>query len=81
MRKNPEAYQLAKDHESYMSKSSLYLWGGLSLAISYLAFSGKNYNQGLYWGIFGSGLGMSLYEKSKGNDALTKALTIYNQEF
>lgn len=81
MKSNPNAYVQARNHEQFMDRSSLYLWGGLGLAVAYLISQGKNYSPNVYWGIFGAGLGISLYEKSKGNTALQSAITIYNKEF
>lgn len=81
MQSNPEAFQAATSHELHMDRSSLYLWGGFGLAITYLLANRQDYSETIYWGIFGTGLGISLYEKSKGDEALRKAIILYNKEF
>lgn len=81
MKSNPEAFQQAQIHEESMTRSSLYLWGGVGIAIAYLFSQRQNYNAGIYWGIFGTGLVFSVYEQRKGHEALNRAITIYNKEF
>jgi len=81
LKRNPEAAQLAELHKRSMNRGGLYLWTGLGLALGYLAVQGRRYDPLVYWGLFGTGLGLSLYEQHKGRDALQKAITLYNKEF
>ncbi|MBL7554902.1 MAG: hypothetical protein JNM24_03700 [Bdellovibrionaceae bacterium] len=81
MKSNPAAYKLAKDYESYMNKKSLFLWGGFAAALTYMISSGDAYNSAIYWGLFGTGFGIAMYQQYQGNKALSKSFTLYNKTF
>jgi hypothetical protein len=82
VKSNKQAYVSALQYEKHMERSSLYGWGGLGLAIAYLFSTDRdNYSDTIYWGVFGTGLGLSLYERHRAGKNLTNMINFYNADF
>ncbi|MBL7542615.1 MAG: hypothetical protein JNL11_02310 [Bdellovibrionaceae bacterium] len=81
LKSNPAAHELIQEYNTQMTYSNILLWGGLIAAIAYMRVSGDDYNQGVYWGIFGTGLATGIYQKYEAEKTLRRAFTIYNRSF
>ena len=82
VKSNSKAYEAASLYEKHMDRSSLYLWSGFGLAIIYLISTNReDFSDTIYWGVFGTGLGLSMYERNRANQHLTKMINFYNTDF
>lgn len=76
---NPEAYQFAKKYDDQIEKSQLYLWGGVGAAIIYLSATiGRDFQPGVYWGIFTAGFVTGGYYNAQATSNFYKAINSYN---